>query len=665
MDPYALPEELTELQSQDMGRLGFIQDLVRGVEKVLGRDGGKSVEKAGVGPTSSEMTGWLRRAWLFLEDGEFGSAKEYAERVLDREPETGEAYWVQALAGFGVRRESDLSGRRQSLTGEGNYQKALRFGTAELKRRLEGFEAEIQKRIAEDRRKKEEELQRSKAERMERERLESEARARAKAEERERHVGVLAAVREQVATGNLEAAGQLLGSLGSGRHEGVDYAEVANVLTRAQTAQAEVETRLKESLEELRRMVTAAPPLIVFPPLRPLSEHRAARSRAGQAMSGGANYLERVGGASGGRVWVLYEELRGLEERIARGIERLGRLVKVLGVVWAIVLTAAGLMFQQHLVTQQRERQRLAAEAKAAEERALAEARAKAEAEEKERQRLAAEAKAAEERALAEARAKAEAAETLLATKLGLSLPFTAGGRGQAGGLAVRWIPAGRFRMGSPPGEEGRDSDEVAHEVVLSRGFFMAETECTQGQWEAVMGSNPSLFKGDPNRPVENVSWEEAVEYCRKLTTKQQAEGILPEGWKWRLPTEAEWEYAARAGTTGARHGELDAIAWYTDNSGGTTHAVKGKQANAWGLHDMMGNVWELCSDWYGDYPTGAVTDPTGPVSGSFRVFRGGSSYSDAGSVRSANRETRAPGNRLRYLGFRYLGFRPALSSVG
>jgi formylglycine-generating enzyme required for sulfatase activity len=236
----------------------------------------------------------------------------------------------------------------------------------------------------------------------------------------------------------------------------------------------------------------------------------------------------------------------------------------------------------------------------------------------------------------------------------------------------------------------------VAHEVVLSRGFFMAETECTQGQWEAVMGSNPSDYKGDPNRPVENVSWGEAVEYCRKLTTKQQAEGILPEGWKWRLPTEAEWEYAARAGTTGARHGELDAIAWYTDNSGGTTHAVKGKQANArvlldryglhdrytdnsggtthavkgkqanaWGLHDMMGNVWELCSDWYGDYPTGAVTDPTGPVSGSFRVFRGGSSYSDAGSVRSANRETRAPGNRLRYLGFRYLGFRPALSSVG
>jgi formylglycine-generating enzyme required for sulfatase activity len=260
--------------------------------------------------------------------------------------------------------------------------------------------------------------------------------------------------------------------------------------------------------------------------------------------------------------------------------------------------------------------------------------------------------------ALVEAKAKIEAAEMAIAMKLGLSLPFGPGLRGEVGKIEVRWIPAGRFTMGSPTSEEGRSWDEVAHEVVLSRGFFMAETECTQGQWEAVMGGNPSHFKGK-DRPVEKVSWEETVEFCRKLTLKQRQEGLLPEGWEWRLPTEAEWEYAARAGTTGARHGELDAIAWHGGNSGNETHGVKGKQANAWGLYDMVGNVWEWCGDWYGDYPTGSVTDPTGPGSGSFRVSRGGSWFGVAWFARSAFRNGLGPGFRNNDL-----GFRPALSLV-
>jgi formylglycine-generating enzyme required for sulfatase activity len=265
----------------------------------------------------------------------------------------------------------------------------------------------------------------------------------------------------------------------------------------------------------------------------------------------------------------------------------------------------------------------------------------------------ASEAKAAEEKALAEAKAEVEAVKARMAT----------GGAFQAGeqlvlGLAVRWIPAGRFTVGSPGSEERRSSDETQHEVVLSQGFFMAETECTQWQWEKVMGGNPSHFKGS-ERPVEKVSWDDAVEYCRKLTVKQRGEGMLAEGWKWRLPTEAEWEYAVRAGTTGARHGELDAIAWHSGNSDSVTHAVGGKQANAWGLHDMMGNVWEWCSDWYGDYPTGSVTDPSGRGSGSFRVDRGGGWDCDARSARSAFRCWCVPGIR-----YDFLGFRPALSSV-
>ena len=134
---------------------------------------------------------------------------------------------------------------------------------------------------------------------------------------------------------------------------------------------------------------------------------------------------------------------------------------------------------------------------------------------------------------------------------------------------------------------------------------------------------------------------------------------MLPVGWEWRLPTESEWEYAARAGATGARHGELDSIAWHSGNSGFETHAVGGKQANAWGLRDMMGNVWEWCSDWSEEYPTGSVTDPKGPSSGSRRMNRGGSWNDTNLLVRSAFRNLFDPDARLFYL-----GFRPALSSV-
>ncbi len=226
------------------------------------------------------------------------------------------------------------------------------------------------------------------------------------------------------------------------------------------------------------------------------------------------------------------------------------------------------------------------------------------------------------------------------------------------GGMECVWCPPGQFMMGSPSSELDRDSNEVQHEAVLTHGFFLAETECTQGQWEAVMGGNPSYFKRT-DRPVEQVSWEESLEYCRKLTAKQRAEGILPSGWEWRLPTEAEWEYAARAGTTGARYGELDTIAWHIGNSVSQTHPVKQKTANAWGLYDMIGNVWEWCSDWYGEYPTGSAMEPIGPGSGSWRVFRGGGWYDGAWGARSASRFRGVPGDRCRGR-----GFRPALSSV-
>lgn len=221
------------------------------------------------------------------------------------------------------------------------------------------------------------------------------------------------------------------------------------------------------------------------------------------------------------------------------------------------------------------------------------------------------------------------------------------------------WIAPGSFLMGSPLSEEGRDGGEAQHMVTLTQGFWLSDHEVTQEEYEAVMGGNPSHFKGEPSRPVEMVTWHDAVMYCEMLTEREREAGRLPPGYLYRLPTEAEWEYSARAGTTGARHGELDAIAWWDGNSGDETHPVKQKAANAWGLYDMMGNVWEWCSDWYGEYPTAGVTDPNGPSMGSIRVFRG-SSWSNEGKVaRSAFRNGLDPGGR----GYN-LGFRPALSST-
>lgn len=231
---------------------------------------------------------------------------------------------------------------------------------------------------------------------------------------------------------------------------------------------------------------------------------------------------------------------------------------------------------------------------------------------------------------------------------------------GTGGPPGFVWIPPGTFVMGSPANEEGRQFIEVQHTVTLTQGFWMSDHEVTQGEYESVVGANPSYFKGDLNRPVEQVSWDDAVMYCQKLTDLERIAGRITAQQAFRLPTEAEWEYAARAGATGARYGELDVIAWWHGNSGDEPHAVKGKRPNSWGLYDMIGNVWEWCADWYSAYPTGSVTDPTGPGWGSNRVSRGGGwGNTDAWVTRSATRNSFPPDLRSKAM-----GFRPALSSV-
>jgi len=197
-------------------------------------------------------------------------------------------------------------------------------------------------------------------------------------------------------------------------------------------------------------------------------------------------------------------------------------------------------------------------------------------------------------------------------------------------------------------GSENGDADETpVHRVRISQGFEIGKYEVTQAQWEAVMNSNPSSFKG-ANLPVEDVSWDDAKKFIGRLNARN-------DGYVYRLPTEAEWEYACRAGSTGDYAGDLDAMAWYSENSEGKSHPVRKKQPNAWGLFDMHGNVWEWVEDWYGRnyYERGPTVDPQGSGADSYRVVRGGAWLSSAGLLRSAFRHSRTPDDRGHSLGFR------------
>jgi len=240
------------------------------------------------------------------------------------------------------------------------------------------------------------------------------------------------------------------------------------------------------------------------------------------------------------------------------------------------------------------------------------------------------------------------------------------------------WIQGGTFTMGSPPNEPDRRDNEIQHQVTVG-SFYMGKYEVTQKEYREIIGTNPSNFKGD-NLPVEMVSWYDAIEYCNK---RSQKEGLTPaytinkrqadpnnknrrDNVEWavtwnknangyRLPTEAEWEYACRAGTTSAYNTGAnisDDTGWYNANTG-STRPVGQKPANAWGLYDMHGNVWEWCWDWKGVSTSGARTDPVGPASGSYRVLRGGAWFYPAMFARSAHRGDGNPNDRGRSFGFR------------
>ena len=219
-------------------------------------------------------------------------------------------------------------------------------------------------------------------------------------------------------------------------------------------------------------------------------------------------------------------------------------------------------------------------------------------------------------------------------------------------GIELKLIPAGAFTMG----QAGDDSDETPHEVTLTKPFYMGVYEVTNAQWQRVMGSVPRNREDGDDLPVANVSWDDANEFCRRLSALAEEKQA---GRVYRLPTEAEWEYACRAGTRtqwsfGDDESRLGDYAWFHGNSSRKTHPVGTRKPNAWGLFDMHGNVWEWCSDWYGEYEKSAVHDPQGSSGGSSRVIRGGGWNITAGDCRSANRNGYVPSSPDDHLGFRF-----------
>ena len=237
--------------------------------------------------------------------------------------------------------------------------------------------------------------------------------------------------------------------------------------------------------------------------------------------------------------------------------------------------------------------------------------------------------------------------------------------------MTLKYVKAGTFTMGSPSSEKDRYDSESQHRVTLTKDYWLGETEVTQEQYKAVMGRNPSYFSKGGKYPVETVSWKDAMAFCKRLTKAERANGNLPDGYEYTLPTEAQWEYACRAGTT-TPFSFGSTLNYRANYDGNYPYGNVGKDRylectaevgsyapNDWGLYDMHGNVEEWCRDWYGDYPGGAVTDPQGPSSGSDRVIRGGSWLNRAVECRSASRSLNGPSYRNNHNGFRV-----ALSSV-
>ena len=641
MNPYELPEELSALQSQDMGKLGFLQDLVRGIKKVL--DAGKQAPVQS-GPVdsaaTSEVAALVKRAMLFLEDEDFKSAGEYAERVLDKNPECAEAYLVKLMVQLRLRTEDELGNGTEPLKGNSLYQKVVRFSTDSLKQRLEGYNGNRLEA----------------AEKVRQEKLEQERRDQ---RELERQENLLAKAGELLDRGDLDSAAEILASLGCIT---AGYVKITSlhmeINARLQLLRGEL-TKFGLAAESTRvileRLGVEVAKFSPYPKWGLRARCRFAQFEASEnirnlqtaaATYPGSEFAIRLDSAADS----LQQTLGVFERSDLSGVKH---QVRVLSLAWLVLILILGAIGGTVVVA----------------------ARLKVEAEERAQAKLAAETKSKVE---AEERAQAKLAAETEVKKMAL-------------------IPAGSFTMGNSSGDP--DIKDATPISVNVSAFYMDKNLVSKAQWDEVYTwaishgySFDSVGSGkEANHPVVDVSWWDAVKWCNARSEQAGGtaayytdvglktvyrSGQLSPSVKWnggyRLPTEAEWEKAARGGLSGQRFPWGNTISRSQANYSGNTSSYRydlgpngrnpayedtspvGSYApNGYGLNDMAGNVFQWCWDWYEESYAGG-SDPHGPVGPlSNRVLRGGLWNGVADFARCTNRHYNDPGYASDGFGFR------------
>ena len=570
MDPYDLPEELSLFQSQDMSKIGFIQDILHGIKKVLRKEDEqpKVAESSGVTAKSNVLENLIRRIVMFIHDGDSKSAAEYCEKVLDQNMECGIVYYYKTLLECEVFSAADLILKDVDFTGSKNFRHALSFSTGEEKEKLD-FLARAWKFMGSFKSKSVYDLKTFSAN-CDKYLDANDAKILNKIiDKRIAEVNALERIYNsglaELEAKNYKSAIEFFKSLPEvykDSEKQQQFAVDSAVYERALAL--ETEKNYKEARDEFEKILSFSDAKDHFCECQYLRGEQLIREK---------KYVEAKSCFDNLKEYSYKDcNMRSIECQQLYDTQLLLQKVKTIATVAAEILLVGIIIFATGIYMKN------------------------------ERQKH-------EYKKIADNMVKVE---------------------------------AGRFLR-----DDGKG-------VTLTKDYWIGKYEVTQKQYEAVMGNNPSEFKGD-NRPVECVSWHDAKAFCDKLNELYKDK--LPAGYRFDLPTEAQWEFAARGGNKSKGYkysgsNDVDDIAWYNDNSG-KTHDVGQKRPNELGLYDMSGNVVEWCRDWYDSYSGYAVTDPTGPGSGSYRVLRGGSWNHGAVFFRVEHRSDTSPDDRGSRIGFR------------
>ena len=615
MDPYDLPEELSLFQSQDMSKIGFIQDILHGIKKVLRKEEEqpKSAESSGVTAKSNVLENLIRRIVMFIHDGDSKSAAEYCEKVLDQNMECGIVYYYKTLLECEVFSAADLILKDVDFTGSKNFRHALSFSTGEEKEKLE-FLARAWKFMGSFKSKSVYDLKTFSAN-CDKYLDANDAKILNKIiDKRIAEVNALEQIYNsglaELEEKNYKSAIEIFKSLPEVYKDSEKqqrFAVDSAVYERALAL--ETEKNYKEARDEFKKILSFSDAKDHF---CECYYQQGIRFMAQEKYSEAESY---------------FRECKDYKDSNQRAADCRTRMKKIenrqICCVHVFFVSLISLVVFLAINAGCQEQARKEAEEKARLER-IAAKKARQEAAEKARQE-----RIAAEKARLEAEEKARQ-ERIAAVYKRIAADMVK-------------VEAGRFLR-----DDGKG-------VTLTKAYWIGKYEVTQKLYKTVMGNNPSGFNGD-NRPVEYVSWNDAKTFCDKLN--KYCKDKLPAGYRFDLPTEAQWEFAARGGnkSKGYKYSgsdDLKDVAWYGNNSGKVTHDVGQKRPNELGLYDMSGNVWEWCRDWFDAYSEDAVTDPTGPGRGSDRVVRGGSWDNDAYVCRVAYRRNGNPDYGHYIYGFR------------